>query len=104
MSTEEERVREVFGKPRGCAGKPEQDSDRGAEGAQGHLLPQDGVKNTPKTRQEHATRELLLTQTAPGPSLPRNGATASTNTADFYTKRTEDKRKSEYFFTKMSCN
>lgn len=50
MSAEEERVREVFGKPRGRAGKPEQDSDRGAEGAQGHLLPQDGVK----TRRKHA--------------------------------------------------
>lgn len=51
----------------------------------------------PKTRQEHTTRELLLTQTAPGPSVPRDGATTPT-------KWTEDKQKLEYFFTKMSCN
>lgn len=44
MSQEKEGIRQMFGKPCGCVGKPEQDSNRGAEGAQGHLLPQTRMK------------------------------------------------------------
>lgn len=40
---EKERVRQMSGKPCGRAGKPKQDPDRGAEGAEGHLLPQSWV-------------------------------------------------------------
>lgn len=40
MSQKEERICQVFGEPRRCAGKPEQDSHRGAQSSQRHLLPQ----------------------------------------------------------------
>ena len=40
MSTEEERVRQVSGKPRRRARKPEQNADRGAKVTEGALLPE----------------------------------------------------------------
>lgn len=43
VSAEEEGVREMSGKPRGCSGKPEQDSDRGAENVKGPLLRENGM-------------------------------------------------------------
>lgn len=43
MSQEKERVRQVSGEPRGRAGEPKQDPDRGAEITEGPLLPQGRV-------------------------------------------------------------
>lgn len=43
MSQEKERVRQVSGEPRGCAGEPKQDPDRGAESTERPLLPQGRV-------------------------------------------------------------
>lgn len=43
MSEEKEGVRPVSGEPRGRAGEPEQDPDRGAESPEGPLLPQGRV-------------------------------------------------------------
>lgn len=40
MPQEKEGVRQVSGEPRGRAGEPEQDPDRGAESAERPLLPQ----------------------------------------------------------------
>lgn len=40
---EKERVRQMFGKPCGCVGKPKQDPDWRAESTEGHLLPQSWV-------------------------------------------------------------
>lgn len=40
MSQKEERICQMFGESCGCAGKPEQDSHRGAQSSQRHLLPQ----------------------------------------------------------------
>ena len=44
VSAEEKGVREVSGEPRRRAREPEQDADRGAEVAQGTLLPEGGAE------------------------------------------------------------
>lgn len=40
MSTEKEGVRQMFGKSSGCAGKPEQDLNRGIKVVERTLLPE----------------------------------------------------------------
>lgn len=46
MPQEKEGIRQVSGKPCGRVGKPKQDTDRGVESSEGHLLPQSGVAQT----------------------------------------------------------
>lgn len=43
VSQEKEGVRQMSGKPRSRAGKPKQDTDRGAESTERHILPQSRV-------------------------------------------------------------
>lgn len=50
MSQEKEGVRQVSGEPRGRAGEPKQDPDRGAESTEGPLLPQGRVAAPPGAR------------------------------------------------------
>lgn len=46
VSQKEERICQVFGESRRCAGKPEQDSHRGAQSSQRHLLSQARISLT----------------------------------------------------------
>lgn len=51
VSQEEERVRQVSGEPRGCAGKPEQNPHRGTQSPQRLVLPQIRVEKSPNACQ-----------------------------------------------------
>lgn len=69
MSQEKERVRQVSGEPRGCAGEPKQDPDRGAESTERPLLPQGrvaagagggGLETAPVPAQKETPEQKLL--------------------------------------------
>lgn len=59
MPQEKERVRPVPGEPRGRAGEPEQDPNRGAESTERPLLPQGGVVAAGLRRRQFQHRKRL---------------------------------------------